>query len=145
MTKIYFTYRRCWTERWVRQDVSFYNDKQYADYVQAWLVSMVDWENFIPDDRYTKEVSAWTWIIRLRRAWYLQVNDASLVQWAKNKLNNIAKQFDLQIKTSDEMIAWIKDKTNLVEDTVTAGKFLIQEESVWIWSETIPAQYLLID
>tara|TARA_R110000851_G_scaffold312281_1_gene472826 strand:- start:245 stop:424 length:180 start_codon:yes stop_codon:yes gene_type:complete len=54
--KIYFTYRRIFSNRGDRQDVSFYNDKQYFDYVSSGLTIMTDGSNFIPDDRIVAEI-----------------------------------------------------------------------------------------
>jgi len=45
-----------YTDRGNRQDVSFYNDKQYADMIEADLTKMTDGESFIPDDRIVAEI-----------------------------------------------------------------------------------------
>ena len=112
MEKIYFTYRRMFTNRGDRQDVSFYNDKQYFDYVSSGLTKMTDGSNFIPDDRIVAEIVPW--VKKLRVAGMLEFAVADLKVELEESLKLVAQSFSLEIKTEAEMLAWIKDNTDLV-------------------------------
>lgn len=113
--KIFFTYRRTYTDRGVRQDVSFYNDKMFADFKEAGLTKMIDGDNFIPEQNITKEIIPG--IASLRRAGVLEVDGNIPLEQIKADLLTTSKNFLLEIKTRDEMLEWVRNNTNLVEKT----------------------------
>lgn len=115
MKKIYFTYRRTYTDRGVRQDVSFYNDKMFADFKEAGLTKMTDGDNFIPEQSITKEIIPG--VPSLRRAGVLEVSINVPLEQIKADLLKTSQSFLLEIKTKDEMLEWIRTNTNLVEKT----------------------------
>ena len=136
--KIYFTYRRIFSNRGDRQDVSFYNDKQYFDYVSSGLTIMTDGSNFIPDDRIVAEIVPW--VKKLRVAGMLEFAIADLKVDLEESLKLVAQSFSLEIKTRDEMLAWVKDNTDLVLSEWKG--FLISEANKGVeWGE---AEYLVI-
>ena len=73
MKNIYFTYRRIWDNRTNQYDISYYNKLQFADFVQAGLTEMIDWDRFIPSHRITLETAPW--IKTLRRCGVLKCAD----------------------------------------------------------------------
>lgn len=115
MNKIYFTYRRTYTDRGVRQDVSFYNDKMFADFKEAGLTNMIDGDNFISEHNITKETAPG--IKSLRRAGVLEVNENVPLEQIKADLLKTSSSFLLEIKTKDEMLEWVRNNTNLIEKT----------------------------
>jgi len=124
MKNIYFTYRRHYTNRWTRYNVSYYNDKQFADFKEAWLTEMIDGNNFIPDDRITAETVPG--IKTLRRAGVLKYDDSVLdATKLKEDLKTTTQSFLLKIKTAEEMAQWIRDNTDLEE--VETNKFKVKE------------------
>ena len=142
MLKTYFTYRQIWDNRTNKYNVSYYNNLQYKDFVDAWLTKMTDWSNFIPENRITTEVA--DWIKSLRRAWMLEFNDNLDRNEMEDSLRNVAWNFWLTVKTVEEMRQWIRDNCSLEE--VETWKFEIYpertDEVTW---ETIPAKYLIIN
>ena len=141
MQYLYFTYRQVhWNRNSGRYDVSYYNDKQYADFKDSWLTNMIDWARFIPDNRITKETVPW--FKTLRKAWVLEFNDALDFEDMKSSLINVAHSFWLEVLTSAEMVAWVKEYTDLVLKEWTT--FIINEESEFDW-ETIPEKLLTIN
>jgi len=142
MKKIYFTYRRTFTNRTNRYDISYYNDKIFADYKQAWLTEMVDWDRFISEDRITKEVVPW--IKWLRRAWMLKYQEGLDIEKLKKDLLTTTWNFLTDLKTDEEMKQWIKDNTDLKE--IEPWKFEVspeREDELEEW--LIPAVYLVIE
>lgn len=111
--KLYFTYRMVYTDRWTRQDVSFYNDQIFSDYKEAWLTKMVDGDNFIPSNLITKEVAPG--IKSLRKAGYLEYNPAIPREQIEADLLRTTGNFLTEIKTTEEMRQWIRDNTSLTE------------------------------
>ena len=137
---IYFTYRQHFTNTGVKYDISYYNDKQYSDYKEAWLTKIVDWDSFIPSDRITKEIVPW--VKSLRKAWVLKYIDWLNPTELQASLQNVAQGFWITMKTAIEMKQWIRDNTDLIEET--DWKFLIREATNdWIdWPQE--AKYLEI-
>ena len=137
---LYFSYRPIWDNRTNKYDLSYYNDLQYKDFVDAWLTKVIDWDRFIPSSRITKETVPW--IKTLRRFWVLKyvnwLNEADL----RSTLENVSKSFWIAILTAIEMKAKIRDYTDLVEEV--DGKFLISPATNdWIdWPQE--AKYLEI-
>lgn len=132
---IFFTYRRMYTDRGNRQDVSFYNDKQYSDFVSSGLTKMTDGSNFIPDERITAEIAPW--VKSLRVAGMLEYKEPITKEELEISLENVAKSFSIELKTSEEIISWIEENTDLVYEE---GKgYLISEAD-----EETEAKYLLI-
>jgi len=129
--KIYFTYRRVYTDRGNRQDVSFYNDKQYEDMIEAGLTKMTDGSNFIPDERIIAETAPW--IKSLRVAGMLEHQVPPIHEELKESLKNVAQSFSIELKTKDEMLTWVRDNTDLEE--VETGKFLISLANEELWEE----------
>lgn len=136
--KIYFTYRRMYTDRWNRQDVSFYNDKQYSDMIEAGLTKMTDWSNFIPDERITKETAPW--VKNLRVAGMLEFAMPELRVELEESLKSVAQSFSIELKTKDEMLEWVRTNTDLEE--IETGKFLISEADELMETEE---RYLIIE
>lgn len=137
--KIFFTYRRVYTDRGTRQDVSFYNDKQYEDMLNANLTKMTDGSSFIPDERITKEIAPW--VKKLRVAGMLEYVIPEMKVELEESLKAVAQSFSLEIKTKEQMLEWIRENTNLEEEET--GKFLISEAGEF--PETSEAKYLIID
>ena len=132
---IFFTYRRMYTDRGNRQDVSFYNDKQYSDFVSSGLTKMTDGSNFIPDERITAEVAPW--VKSLRVAGMLEYKEPITKEELEISLENVAKSFSIELKTSEEMVSWIEENTDLVYEEDKG--YLIAEAD-----EETEAKYLLI-
>ena len=59
-----------------------------------------------------------------------------------NFITTIPSEFDVQLKTNEEALEWIRNNTNLQE--VSPWKFLIQEEYNFNW-EIIEAKFLTIE
>ena len=138
---IYYTYRPTYTNRSNRYDVSYYNDKVFADFVQAWLTKMIDWANFIPDNRITLETAPW--IKTLRRCGVLKCADIftpEQVEVLKSDLVTTTQNFLLRILTKEEMLVWVRNNTDLEE--IEEWKFLIQKADGDLIKEDI---YLIID
>lgn len=138
--KIYFTYRRMYTDRGNRQDVSFYNDKQYSDMIEAGLTKMTDGSNFIPDERIIATLP-WTTVKKQRVAGMLEFAIPELRTELKESLKSVAQSFSLEIKTRDEMLSWVRNNTDLEE--FEEGKFLTQKAGEF--PEETEAKYLIID
>ena len=140
MNKIYFTYRKIYTNRGTEYDVSYYNNKQYEDFTIAWLTKMTDWDNYIPASKITKELVPWVkW---KRRAWVLEYVD--WVDWVDltETLKTTSASFWLEVKTAEEIAQWIRDNTSCEE--VEPNKFLVQEARDDLdWP--IEARYITID
>ena len=140
MENSYFTYRRNYTYRGVRYDLSYYNDKQYQDYTDAGLTKMTDWASFIPDDKYTGETAPW--FLSLRRGGVMSFNPVIDRTELVNNIKSTAENFAIVLHTAEEMAQWIRDNTSCEE--VEPNKFLIREAYEDIdWTE-IEAQYLVI-
>lgn len=137
---IYFTYRQNYTDRGVKQDISFYNDKMYQDFKDAWITKMIDWERFIPTSQITKETVPW--IKSLRKWWVLEYSIPELWPELTESLRLVAQSFWIKILTSLEMIEWIKDYTRKTE--IEPWKFLISEVWEYTMWELIPDRYLII-
>jgi len=148
MKKIYFTYRRIWDNKTNRYDVSYYNNLQFADYVNAGLTKIIDWDSFIPENRITKEiVPGVKW---LRRAGVLEYNDNLDWNDIMKTLEKTASSFNIEIKTVDEMRQWIRDNTDLEEkkdenENPTWEFVIYPEHTDEVTGETIPAKILIID
>ena len=137
---IYFSYRPVWDNKTNKYDLSYYNDLQYKDFVDAWVTKVTDWDRFIPSSRITKET--FPWVKTLRRLWVLKYIDWVDANDLKLTLENVSKSFWIEIHTAEEMKAKIRDYTDLVEES--DGKFLIQEATEdWIDWPT-EAKYLEI-
>lgn len=134
--RIFFTYRRMYTDRGNRQDVSFYNDKQYSDMIEAGLTKMTDWANFIPDERIIAEVVPW--VKKQRVAGMLEFAMPELRTELEESLKSVAQSFSIELKTRDEMSQWIKDNTDLVE---TERGYLIHKSD---WIDLLEDKYLVI-
>lgn len=135
---IYFTYRPTYTNRWVRYDVSYYNDKLFEDYKKAWLTEIIDWDIFIPENRIILETAPW--IKSLRKVWVLKCNDTLDVEQLKSDLLSTTKNFLLRILTKEEMLNWVRNNTDLEE--IEEWKFLIYKSD---WDFIEEDKYLMID
>jgi len=151
--KIYWTYRAKRLTRSLRLNwqslnwiyhPSFFLQWQFQDYEEAWLTKVTDWDQLIPNDKYTKELVPW--VKSLSRLIIWEFEDTAI---AKEDYENSIKAVwaEFQIKTFltiDEVITWIKDNTNLLLKEWTTNTFVINEEYESMW-EIIPAKYLIID
>jgi len=137
---IYFTYRRIWDNRTNCYDISYYNDKIFSDYKEAGLTEIIDWDNFIPSTRITKEIAPWVkWE---RKAWILKYVDWVDVVDLKETLIQTWASFWIEIKTQEEMLNWIRNNTDLEE--VEEWKFKINDTYTdEMWDEVIE-KYLII-
>jgi len=137
---LYFSYRPVHDNRTNKYNISYYNDLQYKDFVDAWLTKVIDWDRFIPSSRITKETVPW--IKTLRRFWVLKYVDWLDETDLKATLENVSKSFWIAILTADEMKAKIREYTDLVEEE--DWKFLVREATDdWIdWPQE--AKYLEI-
>jgi hypothetical protein len=149
MKKLYWFYRReqIWTlNLWQVSlnwwyTISFFANWQYADWVNAWLISIKDQE--IPENRYTKEIIPW--IKDLREFIYLEYNENVVdILLTTNIIKKIGARFDLELFDDIEQAkTFIREHTNLVEET--PWYFILSEETIWINWEIIPKKYLIID
>ena len=149
MQRLYWTYRPeritnpydLWNNislNWI-YTASFFLNNQFADWNKAWLTNVID--NIIHEDRYIWEIAPW--IPKLTRFIMCEYDETKVdsVELARS-LKNIWARFDIDILTSEEMIARLKINTNLEE--VSTWKFLIHPETTWINWEIIEAKYLTI-
>ena len=100
--KIYWTFRQYYTNKWVRYNPSYFLNKQYADYLEAWLTKTLD--NIIPEWRYTSEIAEWIKSMTRFAVWEYE---DSKVDWDKFKANiqNVWAQFDIKMfDTTDDAI-----------------------------------------
>ncbi len=140
MENIYFTYRRIWDNQTNRYDVSYYNDLQYSDFKESWLTEMIDWDRFISEDRITKET--YPGIKSLRRAWVLKFDPLINRLELETSLVSVASSFSVEILTAEQMATWIREYTNLVEET--PNNFVLSEETTFN-EQVIPKQILTIE
>lgn len=118
---------------------SFFLNNQFADWNKAWLTNVID--NIIPEDKYIWEVAPW--VHKLTRFIMCEYNENYVVaDELARSLKNVWSRFDIDILTVEEMIAWIKENTNLQE--VETWKFLISPETTWLNWEIIEAKFLTI-
>ena len=110
MNKKYMTFRETWLQNDSKFTPSFFNDKQFADYVSAWLTKIDDC--IIWEDRYTWELIPW--IKSLRRFWVLMYNP-DYINWEEfaNNIKSVGYNFAIELLTAQEAIAWLKANTNL--------------------------------
>lgn len=101
--------------------MSFFLANQYADYLEAWLISINDnlWE-----DRYTKELAPW--IKDLREFVSFSYNDTYVSDELINTIIwKVCNRFDLFLLTAEEAKTFLKEHTDLIEES--DGKFLVNE------------------
>lgn len=125
------------TLNWVYTASNFLNN-QFSDWNSAWLTNVIDCE--IPEDAYISEIVPW--IKKLTRFIRCEYNEEFVdkVEFQRS-LENVWRRFDIDILTVDEAKQWIRDNTNLVEES--DWKFIISNETEFNW-EIIPARYLEI-
>jgi len=150
--KIYGTYRYKWTNTWVRYTPSYFLDKQYEDYLKAWLTKLLDTE--IPENRYTAEIVAG--IKKMTRFAIGEYEDTVVdpVAFADN-ISKVWAEFCIQMfNTPAEAVAWLEANTDLTvinknkdaDWVVISAEFEINPERTdEKTGETIPAKTLLID
>ena len=146
--KLYWFYRPevIWTKNlndislnW-KYTLNFIVNWQYADWVNAWLISIKDME--IPQDRYTAEIVPW--IKDLREFIYMEYNEQVVdINLATTIINKIGARFDLELLDIETAKKFIREHTDLVEEN--DWKFLISPETTDIDWTIIPAKYLIID
>ncbi len=141
--KIYWTFRQYYTNKWVRYNPSYFLNKQYQDYLEAGLTKTLD--TIIPENRYTAELAPW---IKKMTRFIIWEYDEQYIDPTNfsNNIKNVWAQFNISMfDTVDDTITWIKDNTDLKEDSDTAWKFEIYPESKDEDWNTIPAKYLIIE
>lgn len=120
---------------------SFYLNWQFADWNQAGLTNVIDMQ--IPEERYTSEI--YPWIKKLTRFVACEYNELYVdpVELQRS-IENVGRRFDIDIfETPAECIVWIKDNTDLAEET--PWNFVLSEEMIWLNNEIYPKQYLVIE
>ena len=150
MQKLYWTYRPeriinpydLWNNlslNWT-YTASFFINNQFWDWNKAWLTNVID--NIIPEENYIREIAPW--IPKLTRFIMCYYDEAYVnsIELARS-LKNVWSRFDIDILTSEEVITWLKENTNLQE--ISLWKFLISAETTWINWEIIEAKYLTIE
>ena len=141
MTKAYWLFRYHFTERGNRYSPTFYLAKQFLDLASAWYIALND--NIVPENRYTGEVAPW--IITMRRFIDCSYDDVAITDFS-SIVSNVSSLNDIVLfATVEEARQWIRDNTDLIEDSATAGTFLINEETTDIDGTVVPATYLVID
>ena len=149
--KVYWTYRHKWTNEWVRYTPSYFLDKQFKDYLDAWLTKVLD--NEIPESRYTAEIAPW--IKKQTRFIIWEYNEDYIdPDEFKTSIQNVWAEFNIYMfNTALDAVNWLKANTDLkyIEDikdknwNVIWWRFEIypehQDEISW---ETISAKYLEI-
>lgn len=149
--KVYWTYRHKWTNNWVRYTPSYFLDKQFADYLKAWLTATLD--NEIPENRYTAEITPWIKKQTRFIIWEYEDTVINAVDFS-NSIKNVWAEFAIQIfPTTTDAITWIKANTDLkliseTTDTnwvVITAKFEINPAWTDMNGQATPAKYLIID
>ena len=150
MKKIFWTYRperitspyniEWWLSlNWTYTPSLFLNN-QFADWNKAWLTNIID--NIIPEESYILEVAPW--IKKLTRFIMCEYNEQYVDQTElARSLKNIWARFDIDILSTDDMLVWIRNNTNLQE--VETWKFKLSDETTLLDWTVYPAQYLIID
>jgi len=152
MKKVYGTYRHKWTSRWVRYTPSYFLDKQYEDYINAWLTAIKDSE--IPENRYTAEIAPW--IKKKTRFIIWEYNEDYIDPEAfKENIAKVWAEFAIwMFDTPTEAIEWLKANTDLevqneqTDDdgnTIYAEFVIYPERTDEETGETIPAKILVIE
>ena len=108
----------------------------FWDWHSAWLTNIKD--QLIPEENYTSEIVPW--VKKLTRFLVCEYDEKYVdpVELSRS-MENVWREFDIDVMTSDESYDWIKANTNLKE--VEPKKFLIREEWKFM-EEIIPALYL---
>lgn len=150
MKKLYGLYRYYYTNTWVRYTPSYFFNKQFEDYIKAWVVRLFDWA--IPDDRYTWELAPG--IKKKDRFAYAEYDETKITEnELKWFINYIGWQFVIRFfNNTTEAIQWLKANTDLkVVEEQTDGngnpiyaKFEINPP-VSEWNYTSEGTYLIID
>ena len=141
MKKIYLTFRQKYTNKGVRYNPSYFLDKMYEDYLNAWLTKLKDTE--IPENRYTAELAPW---IKKQTKFAVWEYDENYIdkQWFIDNIMNVWSEFGIDVfDTIEEAKQWIRDNTDLVEES--DGVFILQEAWTDIDWEIVEAKYLIID
>ncbi len=120
---------------------SMFLNSQFADWNAAWLTNVVDWDQLIPEERYTSEIVPG--VKKLTRALVFEYNEQYVnPEELARSAENVWKRFDVDMLTADEFYDWIKANTSLEE--VENRKFLISPESEFM-GQVVPAKYLVIE
>lgn len=144
LKRIYWTYRPSFYNKGEWQYLPSYRlDQQYADYKSAGITKTLDLE--IPENRYTTEITPWVKKMTRLIIWEYEDTVVDPVLYAKN-VANVWAEFQIEIfPTPADCITWIKANTDLVEDTTTPWKFLVNPAGTDImWKATL-ATYLIIN
>lgn len=117
---------------------SMFLNNQFADWNAAWLTNVVDWDQLIPEEKYTSEIAPG--VKKLTRALVFEYNEQYVnPEELARSAENVWKRFDVDIMDIDTFYEWIKTNTNLEE--VEPKKFLITPEGEFM-NKKIPAKYL---
>lgn len=137
MKKVYATYRPKPLNQWSwLYTPSYFFDVMFGDYKQAWLTYIND--VMIWDDRYVWELVPWVLKRNRLLVWYY--ND-EYVQESDFRASLITTGSEFHISlfdNLDEVKQWIRDNTDLIEES--DGKFIINEAT-----EEYPINYLIIE
>ena len=152
MKKIYGTYRHKWTNTGVRYTPSYYLDKQYKDYLDAWLTKTLD--NEIPENRYIAEIVPW--IKKQTRFIIWEYNEQYIDPIAfKENIKKVWAEFAIwMFDTPLEACKWIEENTDLKKlqdikdnnwNVIWAEYEMYPEKNDEITGKTVPSKTLLID
>lgn len=151
MKKIYWTYRQKIFGRADYENItlngsydpSFFLNGMFSDYIKAWLTSIIDWENVIPEKRYTSEIAPW--IKKLNRL-IIAEYDEKFVDWNEfmQSIQSVGSEFSIKFfYTVDDARTWIRNNTNLVDNN--DGVFMISESYIDHIAWEVPARYIIVD
>lgn len=115
----YYTTRAAFFNKWEgRYTAENFIKTMYSDYE-----GIIDVYNDIPEDRFIYKNANWK--LNLTRFLRYEINDDVPLEELEKTINRISANNDLVEKTPEEMIEWIKERTDLIEEET--GKFLIRE------------------
>lgn len=149
--KVYWAYRHKWLNDWSRYTPSYFLNKQFKDYFEAWLTKILD--NEIPEERYTLEIVPGVKHQGRFIIWEYEDTVIDPVEFA-DSIAKVWAEFAVKMFNSvDEAVKRILTHTDLqlidstqdVNGVYTYAKFLISPETQWADWELMPAQYLIID
>jgi len=94
MKKIYWTYRMKYTNTWVKYHPSYFLDKQYADYLKAWLTKFND--TILNDWKYTSEIVPWVKKMTKFAIWEYDENNINVDEFKANILR-VWSEFQIDV------------------------------------------------
>jgi len=151
MNKIYWTYRMKYTNRWVKYHPSFYLNKMYQDYLDAWLTNFND--TILPENRYTSEIAPWIKKMTRFAIWeynsdYVNVDDfkANVIRvWSEFQIDMFDTPTDAIQRLKDNTDLTVSNETKDDNWVIIAATFEIYPERTDEDWNTIPAKTLVIE